>query len=500
MMIRDAPPRLLAALLAALLLWAPLPFGSVTYTGRTALAVGLALAALLAAASRGSGGWRAAGLPALALLLVGAWGALQSASLPRSVVARLSPESAELQAHAAILLEQPAPERATLSLAPDLSRRNATWWAVLGLGLAAAAVAGRDPRHRRALAGALLAAAVFQVLYGTSRWGAGAGRIWGVDVPAGTGRLRGTFVNPDHLALFLELPLAASVAWIWWSVRRARAAPGLERRILLVVPPVLLWLALFAGIAFTGSRAGLLAAVGATAAQGVAAAIPRRRWHLAPGGVGLALLGIAAVAALALQQGLGRWLATTPYDVSWGARRLVYGATLDLWRRFPWTGSGMGTFRDAFPLVAPAEVGNGWWHAHNDWLEALATLGLPGAVLLLGGLAALVVRLFAVLGGTSRGEDRAAGLAAYGALVAVAVHSALDFGLTIPANALALTVLAGAAAGAPAHPRGGAAERRRPRGTPPAAPSPPGPDDGEPPDAVDPRPPAGHGGPHRRRA
>ena len=499
MMIRDAPPRLLAALLAALLLWAPLPFGSVTYTGRAALTVGLALAALLAAASRGMGGWRASLVPALALLLLGAWGALQSASLPRSLVAGLSPEAAELQARAAILLDQPPAGRATLSLAPDVSRRNATWWAVLGLGLAAAAVAGRDPRHRRVLAGALLGAAAFQILYGTGRWGEGAGRIWGVDVPQGTGRLRGTFVNPDHLAFFLELPLAASVAWIWWAVRRARAAVGLEQRILLVVPPVLLWLALFAAIAFTGSRAGLLAAVGATAAQGVAAAIPRRRWRLAPAGAGLSLLGIAAVAALALQQGLGRWLATTPYDVSWGARRLVYGATLELWRRFPWTGTGMGSFRDAFPLVAPAEVGRGWWHAHNDWLEALATLGLPGAVLLLGGLAALVARLFAVLGGTSRGEDRAAGLAAYGALVAAAVHSALDFGLTIPANALALTVLAGAAAGAPAHPRAGAAERRRPRGTPPAAPSPLDPDGGEPPAAADPRPPAGPGDPRRSR-
>jgi O-antigen ligase len=257
--------------------------------------------------------------------------------------------------------------------------------------------------------------------------------------------------------------------------------------------------AIFAAIAFTGSRAGLLAAVGATVAQGVAAAVPRRRWRLAPGGVGLALIGIAAVAALGLQQGLGRWLATTPYDVSWAARRRVYGGTVDLWQRFPWTGSGMGSFRDAFPLVAPAEVGGGWWHAHNDWLEALATLGLPGAVLLLVGLAALVQRLFAVLGGTSRGEDRAAALAAYGGLVAAAVHSALDFGLTIPANALALTLLAGAGAGAPAHPRAGAAERPRRRGSPPGAPSPPVPDDDGPRDGDDPRPPASPGDPRPRQ-
>jgi O-antigen ligase len=438
-------------------------------------------------------------VPSLALLLVGAWGALQATPLPRSLVAVLSPEAAELQSRAADLLERPAATTATLSLAPDLSRGNASWWAILGLALAAAAVAGRDHRHRRVLALALMGAAVFQILYGTRRWSEDASLIWGVTVPAGAGRLRGTFVNPDHLAFFLELPLAATGAWIWWSLRRGRSALGLERRILLVAPPLLLWLALFAAVAFTGSRAGLLAAVGATVAQGVAAAIPRRRWRLAPGGVGLSLLGIAAVAGLGLQQGLGRWLATTPYDVSWGARRAVYGATVDLWQRFPWTGSGMASFRDVFPLVAPAEVGGGWWHAHNDWLEALATLGLPGALLLLIGLAALVSRLFTVLGGTSRGEDRAAALAAYGALVAAAVHSALDFGLTIPANALALTLLAGAAAGAPSRPRAAAAARPTPPGTRPAAPSPTDPGDAGPPGAAGPPPPDAPAAPRPRR-
>ena len=56
--------------------------------------------------------------------------------------------------------------------------------------------------------------------------------------------------------------------------------------------------------------------------------------------------------------------------------------------------------------------------------------------------------------------------------------------------ALALTVLAGAAAGAPAHPTAASPARRRSNGTPPAGPSPPAPDDGEPPAAAAPPPPA----------
>jgi hypothetical protein len=47
-----------------------------------------------------------------------------------------------------------------------------------------------------------------------------------------------------------------------------------------------------------------------------------------------------------------------------------------------------------------------------------------------------------------RSEDRAAGIAAAGALVAVGLHSFADFGLTMPANAFALAVVVGAALGA----------------------------------------------------
>ena len=155
-----------------------------------------------------------------------------------------------------------------------------------------------------------------------------------------------------------------------------------------------------------------------------------------------------------------------PFGSDWPRLVGAYAATLELWQRFPVAGSGMASFREAFPLLQPAAIPGGWWHAHNDWLEGLATLGIPGAVLFLGGLGLLVLRLFQVLAGDNRAEDRAAALAAYGALAAVAVHSALDFGLTLPANALTLAILVGAAAAAPTEVSGervrtGRSSRRR---------------------------------------
>ncbi len=116
---------------------------------------------------------------------------------------------------------------------------------------------GAPAARRRGLAAAVLAGAAFQVLYGTRGWFARSDEIWGVAVAGSPSRLRGTFVNPNHLALFLEIALALVFAWGWWASRRAGEEVRPERRVLLLALPALAWLTLFAVLAFTGSRAGL---------------------------------------------------------------------------------------------------------------------------------------------------------------------------------------------------------------------------------------------------
>jgi O-antigen ligase len=270
--------------------------------------------------------------------------------------------------------------------------------------------------------------------------------IWGMGVPNDPNRLRGSFINADHLALYLELALAVSFAWGWWAVRRAGDDPNLDRRIAMVAPPVIVWLTLFVGLAFTGSRAGLIAACTGTAVQGLLLTVRRRRWRLAAAGVLAALIGIGAVAFIGLQQGLGRWFGTSQYELTWSDRLDVYRHSFALWQRFPLTGTGLSTFRDAFTLVAPHELSSGWyWHAHNDLLEILVTTGLVGAALAVVGLAASVMGLVPLLRDGERSEDRAAALAALGALAAVAVHSCFDFGLSMPANSATLAIILGAA-------------------------------------------------------
>ncbi len=444
-----------AVVLAGLVGLAPLPFASVGPGSVAALqaAAGLALALAAPVALRRSAGPVAA--PAAALAGLALWGLIQALPLPAGLLALLSPERARWGGRAAEALAAGASEGlaaavpSTLSLAPGDSARAALLFAALAAAFTAAALAGREQRHRRWLAGALVAAAAFEVLYGARRLLDGVSVIWGVDVPGASDRLRGTFINPNHFAGFLEIALAVVFAWLWVAWRHGRFEAAFERRLLLAVPPALLWVGLFVALAFTRSRAGLAAAVVGTAVQGLAMAAAARRWRLAPAGLAAAAVGVGVVALVGLQQGLGRFAEVAPGEVAWETRLLLYRLTVELWTDFPIVGTGLGTFADALPLVQPQGLGLTILHAHSDPLELLLTGGLVAAALAGFGLWRLAARLGRVLTEAARSEDRGAALAALGALAAVAVHECFDFVLTTPANAFALAVVCGAAAGVP---------------------------------------------------
>lgn len=438
------PATATAAVLAVLLFCAPLPFGSVTRWGSAAVQAVAFAAFVLAASTARPRDLKSVAAPALALAAIAGIGGLQSLSWPGPLAAALSPRFAELRAAAGA-----DAGGVPVSLAPDVSARTALTWLATAAVLAASAVAARRRDRRRWLMAAVLAAAVFQMLYGAGPWLAASTEIWHTPVPGDPTRLRGTFVNPDHLAGYLEIALAVTFAWGWWGMRRAWREPiPIEARLALAGPPIVVWLALFMGLAFTGSRGGLAAAVVAVVAQGLLLAKAARRRRLAPVGAVAALAGIGVVAAVGLQQGFGRLAATSAYEVTWNSRRQMYAAAWDLWRTFPWLGAGLGAFRDAIPLTQPADLPGNWWHAHSDWLELLATVGVVGAALFAAGLVPLVLRLARGWTAQRPSEDRAAALAALGAVVSLSIHESIDFGLTMPATAITLAALLGTASAA----------------------------------------------------
>ena len=425
------PPRELPCwALAALVALAPLPSGGVTPQARTGLWI--ALFVLLAVVARRDDlgvRLRPAWQPAAAFGALAALGWLQSLPWPAPLAALISPEHLAHERGAAAALGE-APGWPHLSLSPEISRGAALTFAALAAAWLVAVAEGRPRYRRRRLMAAVLVAGLLQPLWGLAR-------TFSEDSP----RLTGTFVNPDHSALLIEMALAAAFGW---AVAVGRST--LERRFLALAPPVAIWLFLWAALIVSGSRAGLLAAAGGALGQAVLLALATRKWRPLLIGGGALATAFGLVVAIGLRGGLDRLRATSTHALLFNERLAAWGETIELFPRFPLLGSGLGTFLEAFPLVQSAEMsGLRWVRAHNGYLELLVTGGLVALAVAAWGLSSVLRRLWDRLRRPRRRDERALALAASGALISVGLHELVDFGLALPANALALTVMTAAA-------------------------------------------------------
>jgi len=131
----------------------------------------------------------------------------------------------------------------------------------------------------------------------------------------------------------------------------------------------------------------------------------------------------------------------------------------------PFAGWGLGSFELAFPRFRGFPTEYLWDHLHNDYLQALAETGLAGALLILSSLvlffrelvhSALGNSAFRSALSTSHSapstqhsalstEHSALRLGAAIACIGLLVHSAMDFNLRIPANAVWFAFCAGIA-------------------------------------------------------
>lgn len=454
-MIRQSSPgTTFAALLLLLIVCvAPLPFGSVLLRERVVLDVIACLALAAALLQHPQPTRNRAFLPAMLVAGIGVFGLLQSLTWPASLGGWLAPAlSQSWQATAELLTPGAADGGATanpLSLAPAVSRQVGIHWLSAAAALWAAGLIGGVRQHRRVLAMGFLGVCTLEILYGANLWIARSTRIWGIEVSGSPNRLRGTYINPDHLAFLLAIAIACTFAWIWWSLRRALRHGSIEQRLIHTLLPGLFFLMFFAGMVFTGSRGGLVAVTAAVGLQGLALMLYHRRWHVVLTALGAIGFSSLAVTWFGFQGGLGRLLATSAYEITWNHRLDVYAASWSLWLDFPLTGTGLGTFRQAFPRVQPEGLSSTWNHAHSDVLEILVTTGIVGFALALAGVLWVGRQLWSLYRRGERSEDKATGLAMLGALLAAFFHSLVDFGLTMPANTFILAILVGAALGAP---------------------------------------------------
>jgi len=252
---------------------------------------------------------------------------------------------------------------------------------------------------------------------------------------AGADFIRGSFANRNLLAAWIEacygVALGAAMAWLGRSKGMSRKAAGACSMLAATV--------FAAAVACSFSRMGIGVIVCETFFFAASQSQERKRTAVALGAA--ACLGVFAVCAAGPQLLASRFAAE-----SWRRELAVRGA---IWldaaratRRYPLFGSGAGAFAFAFRR-SHAYLGDYTIdHAHNEYLETAAELGIPAALLLGAGASAGLVRRWR-RARRARGPRRDIALGSLTGAFGLLLHSVVDFPLRVPAVVALFCLLLG---------------------------------------------------------
>lgn len=204
----------------------------------------------------------------------------------------------------------------------------------------------------------------------------------------------GLFSNRNHAAVLLACMfpmLAAFASTAPGSANAQRMRQILAMAALIVTVPLLL---------VTGSRSGLFVGlIGLLSAtflykKPLTGRTVRKggiRWRVGPAplliGIAVISLGLVTI-VLSRAEAFNRVFAESAGEDS---RAEFWALSLRIARHFmPW-GSGIGSFVEAYQIFEPTNQLSELYvnHAHNDWIEIVLTMGAPGAMALLIGIAAI---------------------------------------------------------------------------------------------------------------
>jgi O-antigen ligase len=341
----------------------------------------------------------------------------------------------------------------TLSIAPSATIGAALFLAALFILGFLVLHTVRRGLHIRTLLAVLAISGAFQALYGLFELSRNDPRLLFYKKLFSPDSVTGTFVNRNHLSGYLEMiiPLALGLAiarmnMMTFGVKGFReklllwTSKGILVNVLLLGAAVVMALA----VALSNSRSGLVVlAFTAFLFLGLSVSAFSRTGFRVPW-IGKTIRAtFLCVTILALTVGIGSTIRRFALDDLLHEDRPQYWSnTMAIIGDFPIFGTGLGTFASAYGAYETASSSElRLVHAHNDYLEYVAELGVAGAGLLFGtvfyiaGAAGLAWRT------RRNAQARALGLGGLVALAGMGLHAVTDFNLHIPANMVLFTVV-----------------------------------------------------------
>lgn len=463
-----SPDKILFYALLGVMLWLPLPLGSHRAWAWSLMELVIQLLAIawLFLAVNGRVSVTQAFLrakPALVIFVLWLlYLLLQIVPMPLAWVEVLSPEAAA--AYRTVSSESGL-DFYTLSLDPWASRSFLLKsWAYFWL-FCLVLLLVRTTKRIKLIVWVLVLSGVFQALFGSFMVLSGFEWLLFEAKQAYVGNATGTFVNRNHLAGYLNMCLALGVGWLVAGNRESAPVHWRQRVrnwldfLLSEKMRLRIFLAMMAiALVMTHSRMGNTAFFFSLLIAGIIWLLIRRQRPRR--GAVLVLTSILLLDIFIL----GHWFGLDKVmdrlqqtSVQSETRDDVVKESISYVGAFWLTGSGPGSFYSTFPKYMGEGSVSSYRYAHNDYLQFFLEVGVIGASLVfLLVLSAMYCALKAMALRNHR-YLRSLGFGAFMGLLAILIHSAVDFNLQIPANAALFVVLQAFAWIAIGFPRGGAA-------------------------------------------
>ncbi len=301
----------------------------------------------------------------------------------------------------------------------------------------------RDRKRIKILIYVLVIMGLFQVLYGVAQTYSSSQKIWWWTNDYGRGWVTGTYINRNHLAGFLEMVIPLCMGFMIANLKRRKRIQGFrdwvssgeERSKIILLFSMGLPLGL--GLLLTGSRGGIIS-------FGICMFFMALLFLFKSG---YRKYGIIAICLCLLILGYGLHVGVEKtvkrfehlgnlYD-----RLEVAKSVIPMILDFPILGIGCGNFVHTYPGYALSRYSGrvSLGHAHNDWVEMTAELGMAGACLVILALVVYLTKIIKLW--LWRGDSFAVGIGAgvIAGVVSISIHSFFDFNMHIPANPMALS-------------------------------------------------------------
>ena len=270
------------------------------------------------------------------------------------------------------------------------------------------------------------------------------GVLWVDYVPDYMGNARGTFINRNHFAGFIEMiwPLVLGVTLAMTdrkhSFKKALASDLLNRQALMALGIVVLLLALLLSRSRAGIAGGLIGLL--------------TFWYLARPNIKRIALhtrlmtgGIVVVLSIyCLTIGVGPIFERFLFIDDRNSRIHIWKDSLSIIEDHP-LGVGLNNYENVFQVYNQYSTSDKKVrYAHNDYLQLLIETGWIGFFCLIGGFIFFIGKSFLLIRRLDVRCDPMRFFLAVGAfsgIISLAFHSFFDFNLQIPANCLYFVVL-----------------------------------------------------------